>query len=81
MTRILKLFFRTDHVTFSLTSLHPLAVQTTRTYSRFSDAAQEVVDVRIYQGIHFRTADEVAREQGKHVARWAFKHFLRPVDQ
>jgi hypothetical protein len=41
--------------------------------------AQDVVNVRIYEGIHFRTADEVARKQGTDVAKWVFNHFLRPV--
>lgn len=53
--------------------------QDTRTFKRFSDARQEVVDARIYEGIHFRFADEDARKQGGQVARWAFKNFLRPV--
>jgi hypothetical protein len=38
-----------------------------------------VVNARIYLGIHFRFADTVARRQGKHVADWAFHHFLRPL--
>ena len=80
MTGALALFFGTDHKTFSLTSRDTLAVQNTRTYRRFSDAAQDVVDVRIYQGIHFRFADTAARRQGRQVAKWAFKHFLRPVN-
>jgi hypothetical protein len=33
----------------------------TRTYGRFSDAVDDIVDARIYEGIHFRSADEVAR--------------------
>jgi hypothetical protein len=41
--------------------------------------AQDVVDVRIYQGIHFRSADEVARRQGKRSADWAVSHVLRPI--
>jgi hypothetical protein len=79
VTRTLKLFFGTDHVTFSLSSNAPQVLQKTRTYSRFSDAARDVVDVRIYQGIHFRFADVAGRSQGRHVASWAFRHFLRPV--
>ena len=55
-------------------------LEDTRTYSRFSDAAQEVVDGRIYEGIHFRFADEAARKQGGQVASWAFENFLRPLD-
>jgi hypothetical protein len=51
----------------------------TRTYTRFSDVADDMVDVRIYQGIHFRSADVAARQQGTIVAKQAFHHFLRPV--
>ena len=43
--------------------------------------ADDVVNVRIYQGIHFRSADEVARRHGKRVADFAFRHFLRPLDE
>jgi hypothetical protein len=80
MTRTLALFFGTEKMAFNVTSLAPLAVQKTRTYKRFSDAAQEVVDARIYLGIHFRFADTAARTQGRRVAKWVFDHFLLPVD-
>jgi hypothetical protein len=80
LTRTLALFFGTDEVTFNVTSEHPLAIQKTRTYDRFSDMAQDTVDVRIYHGIHFRLADEEGRKQGRHVAQWVFGHFLRPLD-
>jgi hypothetical protein len=73
-------FFGTDKVTFSLTSTIAQVVNKTRTYDRFSDAADDIVDARIYEGIHFRFADVVARRQGKHVANWAFAHFLRPIE-
>jgi hypothetical protein len=79
ITKILKLFFKKDIFTFEMKSNNPLAVPPTRTYERFSDAAHDVVEVRIYQGIHFRTADLVGRKQGRHVAKWVFEHFLRPI--
>jgi hypothetical protein len=80
VTSVLEHFFETDHMAFSVTTTNLLpTVQDTRTYHRFSDAAQEVVDARVYSGIHFRFADEAARKQGKQVAQWAFKNFLRPV--
>ena len=72
-------FFGTDKVTFSITSTFPQAILKTRTYTRFSDAAEDIVDARIYQGIHFRFGDVVARRQATHVANWAFSHFLRPL--
>jgi hypothetical protein len=78
-TRSLALFFGTDEMTFSVTSTNPLALQPTRTFDRFADAAEEVVVARIYEGIHFRSADEDARRLGRRVAKWAFSHFFKPV--
>jgi hypothetical protein len=80
-TRALENFFGTDRMTFSVTTTNVgPTVQDTRTYRRLSDAAQEVVDARIYLGIHFRFADEAARKQGRRVADWAFRNFMRPLD-
>jgi hypothetical protein len=80
VTRMLALFFETDHLTFNVTTTNPgPTIVDTRTYNRFSDAAQDVVNARIYEGIHFRFADEVGRRQGRQVADWVFKNYLRPV--
>jgi len=79
-TRALALFFGTDEMTFTVRTTNAGAIQQTRAYSRFSDAAEDVVTARVYEGIHFRFADAEARKQGKHVAQWAFGHFLRPLD-
>jgi hypothetical protein len=54
-------------MTFTVNFNYPLAVQRVRTYRHFSDASQDVVDVRIYQGIHWSFADEAARHQGRQV--------------
>jgi hypothetical protein len=81
MTRSLAMFFGSDRGPFEVTSLHPLAVQKTRVYARFSDAADDVVEARIYLGIHFRFADAAARRQGEKVAEHAFEHFLLPRDR
>ena len=80
MSQTLALYFGTDRMTFEVTSLAPLAVQKTRTYYRFSDLQKEVVNARVYLGIHFRFADMAARDQGRRVAKWAFDHFLLPRD-
>ena len=50
-----------------------------RTFRRISDAAQEVVEARIFLGIHFRSADEEARRLGTRVAFWTFFAKLRPI--
>ncbi|HET6645752.1 MAG TPA: vanadium-dependent haloperoxidase [Pyrinomonadaceae bacterium] len=77
--RSFALFFGTEEMTFQITTTNPgPTVQDTRTYNLFADAAEEVVDARVYQGIHFRFADTAARKQGKQIAQWAFSHFFRP---
>jgi len=78
-TGILRLFFGTDDIAYTLTSPATGLTTNPRSYQSFSQAAEEVVDVRILQGIHFRTADEEGRRQGERVAHWAFQKFLRPL--
>jgi hypothetical protein len=77
ITHILALFFRTDKQTFSVTSNTAPGVQ--KTYTRFSDLADDIVEVRILQGIHFRFADTAALRAATRVAHQAFHHFLRPL--
>jgi hypothetical protein len=81
ITTILARFFGTDKVGFRITSNATLANPKFRDYERFSDAADDMVDVRVYQGIHFRFADTAGRRQGTRIAKQAFNHFLRPVHE
>jgi len=69
----------TDEFEFSILSPSAGLTVNPRQYHRFSEAAQEVVEVRILQGIHFRFADEQARRQGRRVAHWTFKKVLKPL--
>jgi len=80
MTRVLARLFG-NRTEFHVTSTTIAAPKSDKLYRRFSDMAQDVVDVRVYQGIHFRSADEVARRQGKRSADWAVGHVLRPIHQ
>ena len=66
-----------DQVGFTLFSNAAGAVP--REYARFSDVARDVVDARIFMGIHFRFADTAALRQGTHVANWTVSHYLRPI--
>jgi len=79
VTTMLANFFGSDEMTFSITSSNAQVIVNTRTYDRFSDAADDIIDARVYEGIHFRFADVVGRRQGKHVANWTFSHILRPL--
>ena len=81
-TRALSLFFGTNEMNFSVTTTNPgPTVVDTRDFTKFNDAQEEVVNARIYEGIHFRFADEAARKQGRLVAQWAHSHFLRPIGE
>jgi hypothetical protein len=80
-TRSLALYFGTDQVSFTVftTNTTP-GIPASITYSTFSDAAADVVNARIWEGIHFRFADEEARKQGRHVAQWVHGKILKPIE-
>ena len=53
----------------------------TRQWTSLSEGIDEVIDARVYSGIHFRNTDEVGARVGKQVARFVFTHSLRPCPQ
>lgn len=50
-----------------------------RQFERFSDALEEVIEARIWGGIHFRTADVQGAVIGNKVAHYTRKHYFQPV--
>lgn len=50
----------------------------TRRWDTFDEGIEEVIDARVYSGIHFRTSDEVGARLGRQVARFVSTHALRP---
>ncbi len=66
-----------DNHSFSVTS--PTLPGATRAFSRFSDAANEEAESRIYCGIHFRSAMTAGLEQGRLVAERVLETILQPV--
>ena len=79
--------FGTDRVAFSGTITPPAQPAPapppepiTRNYDRLSDAVDEIVDARVWSGIHFRIADVQGAKIGRDVARWRRDHpILRPL--
>jgi hypothetical protein len=49
----------------------------TRSWNTFSQAVDEVIDARVYSGIHFRNSDVVGARMGGQVAQFVSKHALR----
>jgi hypothetical protein len=70
-------FFGTDRIAFDIVSSRFPGQP--RHYERFSQALQEVIDARVWGGIHFRTADEQGAALGRKVARWEEKHYFQRV--
>jgi hypothetical protein len=71
----LRRFFGTDHVPFSATSAKS---GTTRSFTRLSDVLREMINARVWAGIHFRTADVQGAELGAKVARYEHRHYFQP---
>jgi hypothetical protein len=77
----LRAFFGTDTVPFTVVSNKCApAPCPARSFDRFSDALKEIIDVRVWSGIHFRTADVQGAGLGKKVARYMNKHYFEPTD-
>jgi hypothetical protein len=68
-------FLGTDHVGWTDTNNAGM----TRSYTRLSDALDEIVDVRVWSGIHFRTADEHSVRIGQQVEKYRERHFFKAV--
>jgi hypothetical protein len=49
----------------------------TRQWTTFSQGIDEVIEARIYSGIHYRTSDEVGARVGRQVARFVVNHAPR----
>src|SRR5213080_4256177 len=69
-------FFGTDKIVVSAFSNKSC---TTRSFEGFSDMLSEVIDARVWAGIHFRTADTQGSVLGKKVAQYLKKHYFQPV--
>lgn len=82
---VFRRFFRTDRITFSACSrLLPTGGCTEsspvlRRYDRFSEAAQENAESRVYVGFHFRAAAEAGNIHGQRIGNLTVNRELRPV--
>jgi hypothetical protein len=75
---VLARFFDDDDISFTTTSGNPFP-GITRSFSSFSQAAQENADSRVYAGLHFRATCTAGLKLGGKVGRFAFKHYLKPA--
>jgi hypothetical protein len=78
VVEVLKEYFGTDRVHFTMSSpalglLHPV-----RAYDRFSQALEDILNARIYGGMHYRNSTRSGTELGRQVARQVIEHFFLP---
>ena len=73
----LRAFFGTNKVSFYATSSRFPAEQ--RPFARFTAPIRELVDARVWAGIHFRTADVQGAVLGKKVVRYMQNRYFQPL--
>jgi hypothetical protein len=66
-------FYGRDEATFSGTTPGGM----TRQFTSFSQLREDIVEARIWSGIHFRFADTEAAKIGRKVAHWGNRHAFR----
>jgi hypothetical protein len=66
-----------EHAAFTTTST--TLVGATRSFQSFRDAAHEVVDARVFGGIHFRRTCVLSNEVGRKIGKFAMKNYLQPL--
>ena len=72
----LERFLGTDDVSWTDTT--PVGLRT-RSYTSLDDALAEIVDVRVWSGIHFRNADEASVGIARDIVKYAGKHYFRDI--
>jgi hypothetical protein len=71
---ILRLFFGRDDISFHATSE---VTGTTRYYTSFSGALEELINARVWGGIHFRSADTAGAAVGAKTSVYLYLHEFR----
>ena len=74
--RVLQMFYG-DNVPFGVTSSR--FGGETRPFSHFSAALAEIVEARIWAGLHYRTGDVQSVTLGDNVVRYMTDHYFQPV--
>jgi hypothetical protein len=81
LSRVLSRMLGGGRVDLNVTSIAapPPAAPVTRHYELASDLNRDVIDARVWGGIHFRTADVVSSGIGTRIGDWALDHYFAPL--
>ena len=69
-----------DNTAFTMTSFTAFPAGSTRSFSSFSQAANENADSRVKAGIHFRFSCEAGQEMGNKIGDWVVDNYLQPLN-
>jgi hypothetical protein len=78
VVEVLKAYFHSDRLNFTMSSAAPGLLQPVRSYSRFSQALTDILNARVYGGMHYRKSTKVGAELGRNVARQALARYFLP---
>ena len=79
VTHGLQNLFDTRHLQLTLISTAVPGVE--RHYDSGRVLRRDVVDARVWLGIHFRFADTASRDMGGRLAAWTLDHYFQPIDE
>jgi hypothetical protein len=74
---VLEAFFGDAIPTVGLTSTTAPGVK--RNYVNLSEYVAEVVNARVYDGVHYRTSGEVGAAMGRKIGQYTVENYLQPV--
>jgi PAP2 superfamily protein len=74
---VLETFFGSNAATFTLTSTTAPGV--TRRFSKLSDYVAEVVNARVYDGVHYRTSGGAGAAMGRKIGQYTVQNYLKPI--
>jgi hypothetical protein len=78
MVEAVRAYFRTDAVTWTLTTVGVTGLtETSRTYTSLNALANDIGNARIYAGLHYRFSVDAGKAQGKAVVNWVNSRFFR----
>jgi hypothetical protein len=74
LTRVLG----TTQIAITMTSTTPNLTRSARTYRTANALVHEIIDARVWGGVHYRESVVKGVDVGRNVARWALKRYFRP---
>ncbi|MGC2404054.1 MAG: vanadium-dependent haloperoxidase, partial [Acidobacteriaceae bacterium] len=78
VVEVLRAYFGSDELHFTMSSPVPGLLEPVRSYDRVSQVLTDILNARIYGGMHYRNSTAFGSELGKQVARQALENFFLP---